>query len=222
MAISPDNHFAITAPVVFDVSDRIYLWDLQKGKPVRTLLPEEGWAGPVGFSVDGKLALCTRLTKKMARLEGRPIGVGPRDRAQYTLWDLAGGQVKVRLEGTILPGWGLLCGAVLLQPAGRQVLAQGRDYHINWWDMTTGKLVRSVRLYPGDWPQGPQWRGQRLPMEVRAFALSPEGGRAAMATGLGNAMGKITIQVWDLAGDKLVRILEDYPALPEIMPIGPG
>jgi WD40 repeat protein len=202
LAVSPDNRWGLSAYSWAVRGCRVVLWDLQKGEPAWTLSGQKGWAGPVAFSPDGKRALSTFTSK-----------VGRRKETRLVVWQLESGKVQQTLAGKEPVRYPRKpsCTAIGFTAGGFQVVARSMDNSVKFWDVGTGKELRSVSVYPGDRPANPNKPrpddDQVEANPIEAFALSTEGNRAvAVVAGNRLAGGHFPgIKVWDLAQDQLLH-----------------
>jgi hypothetical protein len=195
LAISPDKKLALSGGDQIYQESKVQLWNLTTGKLIRTFPGKREWGGPFAFSPDGKLVLLTKA---------KDAG-SDRSETDLILWDVNNGKVVKQLEGQ-------LGGLAAFMPGGKQVIAQGGNHTVKFWNLKTGKVVRSVSVYPGDRTDNKVKPGK--PPEantVEAFALSSRGTRAAAVTGW-HKIGwesTLTVKVWDLAGNKLLATWQD-------------
>jgi WD40 repeat protein len=198
LALAPNNRWALTAGR-FHTSSKgsiVRLWDLTTEKPIRAWHQGDRWGAPVAFSPDGHLFLMAK---------DKNAGFMPVD-TSLVLGQVASGKVVCPLEGKVK-------GMAIFVNGGRQVVGRGQSHTVKFWDIRTGKAVRSVAVYPGDRPPNPQMRGfdkgRGEPNPVEAFALSADGNRAAAAVGM-NVLGEkhewywLAVKVWDLAQEQLL------------------
>jgi WD40 repeat protein len=106
---------------------RLQLWDLARGKPVRTFdRPRgEGSYAALAFSVDGRLALS---------------GGGD---SPARLWEVATGKPVRALVGKGLP---MPVRSAAFSPDGRLALTGGDGQTLKVWDVASGREVRRLRL----------------------------------------------------------------------------
>jgi WD40 repeat protein len=194
LAISADHQFALQGG--FGLGSKVCLCNLKTGKVIRTFPGDDGWAGPLAFSPDGKLALST-----LNKPDGTPYG-----KMRPVLWEVPTGKVVRYLEGEGSwyggAGWNWDSSA-LFTADGKQVFTWATNYSINFWDVQTGRKVRSLFVVLGK-------QKVRAPVdsylpEVNASAFSHDGKWAALLTGRNywdKTDFKIRIRVWDISGKK--------------------
>ena len=199
VAISPDGRFAVSGG--WDATVKV--WDLVKGRLVRTLDDHTQPVEAVSFSPDGKWIAsggldgvvrlwdattgeCSRTLKETAGYMCAPVSFSPDSRLLATgtgaktgvkIWEVAGGRGP-----RVLAGGAKDLQSVCFSPKG-QVLASGHfDSSVEVWDVEQGKQIRTIKAKSG----------------VNAISFSPDG--TLMATGDFDG----ALQIWDCATGRLV------------------
>lgn len=120
LCVSADGRHALAA----ELQSYVLVWDLAEGRPTARLESEHRRAGSVSLSADGGVgAVCAG-------------GV-------VWLWDLAGGELRHLLDGA-----GELTRAAL-SADGRWLLTGGEDKTVRWWQVETGRCVRTFDGHRG-------------------------------------------------------------------------
>ena len=129
LAFSPDGHTLVTG----SSSKSVQLWDTATGRAVRsfTVSKEENSCSGLSFSPDGR-ALA------MAVIDGESIGG---DHA-INLCDPATGEVKMTLRGHPARVF-----APIFSPDGRRLVAAHQFGTVCVWDLSTGRMVLSLRTF---------------------------------------------------------------------------
>jgi len=197
LAMSPDKRLALTSSYSMQQDNRVRLWDLLKGKVIYTFPTEEGWGGPLAFTQDSKLALIIKVG-----FYGDKNRYGQEvQTSRVVLWDPA----KKKIVKVLERGMGK---AMHFLANGKLVVTTGPNYTVQVWETMTGKVLKSISVYPGDRKDV----SQRAAELVSGFDISADGGRAAAVYGK-NQFGekqtrnysKITVKVWDLTKGRLLR-----------------
>jgi WD40 repeat protein len=184
LAVSPDGARGLTGTWSSNrEAHGAKLWDLKAGKVTCSFEGKDGWMGPVAFSPDGRLVVLGRLPEE------------PHD-PHLVLWNLKAEKLAANLQD-----WWATKGLAFTRD-GRRVFAADEEYIVRIWDVGSGKQVKWERVGPGAFGellplqqrQGPT----KEPRAVTAFALSPDGAFALVAT-----HGHLSL--WDVLGSKEVR-----------------
>ena len=182
VAFSPDGRYFLSGGGSAHQPDgTLRLWDFASGRLVSALTGHTGGIEAVAFSPDGRLALAA-------------------DASLLRLWDVERGQLLKFFEGYSNGGSRSSLKQVAFSPDGRWVFAElGKDAtQLGVWDVESGQLVGTIE-------------GGTLP--VSSIAVSPDGNRLFALSSGGQQVyseGKkdSTLQVWDLAGHKLLRTID--------------
>jgi len=205
VAFSQDGRFALSGSL-----DRtLRLWNIAKGKEIRSFSGHTGGVNAVAFSPDGRYALSgsddktLRLwdvaTGKTLRLfsghtdgvssvafspDGRYALSGCHDSTQR-LWNIkTGKQIRLFAEHETI-----LVNSVVFSPDGRFALSGGYGKgNLSLWSVATGKQIRSFGGHTG-----------RVQDQVNSVAFSPDGKFA-----LSGSDDK-TLRLWDVATGKEIR-----------------
>jgi WD40 repeat protein len=208
-ALSPDGKQVLSVSVKFNGInygvEAIKLWDVATGKVLRLLQGSRGWAGPVAFTPNGKQALSGRISNRgKDKKEGRLV-----------LWDVASGETVSALdneyEGGVVDY--KLCATHLIALTVKPTVGS-QDYTVKFWDLASGKVVRSLPLNPG---QKEGKNDNLVSKRVRVFAVTPDGKRALSIAGVNRekwGQHDITVRVWDLVKGKLLHDWQDPTACP--------
>ncbi len=204
LVFSPDGQKALSC----SADGTIRLWEIDTGKPLRTLRGHRGAVQSVVFSRDGRRALSSG------------------NDATVRYWDIDTGEELRRFEGHS----GIVYSAVLACD-DRRVMSCGQDRTLRWWDAATGRQLQllevknsSIRcvavshderqaLSGGDDGIGRVWdletgaESHRLEGhtgQIWHVAMSPDG-----QMGLTAGQDKM-ILMWDLRTGKLVRRFQGH------------
>jgi WD40 repeat protein len=199
LTISPDCRYALTAAPFNSQKGWVRLWDLKAAKVVRAWKVEKGWSGPVAFSPDSKLALAMRTVWTSAGAK-----------THLVLWRVATGEPLRNFIGEddlwIQAGGG--SPQVAFLPGGKRVVARGQDHDVLFYDIKTGKQLRSAPARPAK-VKAKAGTGKVRP-KVCAFALSADGLRAVVIGGKNHSGNlELTVRIWDLAKGKLLKQWRD-------------
>jgi WD40 repeat protein len=243
-AVSPDGKRAVTGAE----DGSVKLWDLAAGGELRELRTAGEPIWRVAFSPSGRLIACGDRGGEIRlwTAEGRPLRrlVGPekeidslaflpserflltaaRD-GRVRLWEVASGKEALLLEKQARPSYFGLIG-VGCTPDGKQATALDREGNLTYWDVGTGKIVRTVEgfgkwpLYSpdgkraltggwnltlwetGSWEEVRTLAGERLEgMAIWRVSLSPDGKRLLSACG-------DTLTLWRLPSLEVARVFE--------------
>jgi WD40 repeat protein len=193
LALSPDKKWALsTSP--------LRLWDLATGKLAHTLAAKEGWGGPVAaFSPDSKFAL----------VMGWKLPTGDQVHTRLALWDVRSGKIVRLLEGAGGPlavfaaAGKQVVEPLLVESRFRQEFVLGENLPINFWDVNTGKVARSMGIRPPrtDFSQRLFFSGDgRLALLTAGFVF--EGPQPRIGTPV---QSSLVLAIWDLDTGRLVR-----------------
>jgi WD40 repeat protein len=205
MAFRPDGRWLASA----GAKRPIKLWDVSKGKLLRTFSGHGAWVLSLAFSPDGSL-----------------LASGSRDRA-IKLWDPATGSLLRTIPNAFFfgpggePGWPPYAAPLAFSRDGSRIVSGSGDGRIRIWDPRTGALKRTLFVPPiatrrppanpktprdpGAWCKTPLFypRGPRRIVfaYVSSLAFSPDGG--CLATGTWDG----AIRLWDFSTGALVHTL---------------
>ncbi|MBX6316777.1 MAG: WD40 repeat domain-containing protein, partial [Isosphaeraceae bacterium] len=213
VAFSPDGQHALTAgggswkvingrrPGGSDFSVR--LWDLRRGRLLRTFTGHTGPVMSVAFAPDGRTAASASRdhtillwsldsSQPPQRLEGAAevfgIAFSPTgDRLlsvswdQATLWDLATGRTIQTLAGHKGPVL-----ALAIAPDGHSAATGGEDRTIRLWSLETGAEIRPLTGHSG---------------RITSLTWSPDGRRLLSAAADG------TIRLWEIETGRAITRL---------------
>jgi WD40 repeat protein/tRNA A-37 threonylcarbamoyl transferase component Bud32 len=186
----------------------VKLWDVRRGKLLRTLTGQRGNVESVAFSRDGGMiaisseddmgydtvrlwnAQTGKLLRTLKESTG-PVALSPNGELLAThveysdlqVWDVRTGKLLRTLKGAV---------SVAFSPNGK-LLATGEGTYIQVWDVRTGKLLRTLK---GD-AYGPR----------KSVAFSPDGKMLAAALEVWEGQYG-TGELWDVRTGKLLRTLE--------------
>ena len=130
VAFTSDSRYLLSS------SDQLRFWDLENGRKVRTLDPDEEGADPVAIMPGGKYAIS-----------------GTYFDSYIKIWDLNSGKVLHTLEGHEKE-----IDHLLFTPDNRNIISSSLDHTLKMWDFETGeelrtftgheKLIRDVLITP--------------------------------------------------------------------------
>jgi WD40 repeat protein len=122
LAVSPDGKYALTG-----LADHtLKLWDIARGKELRTFTGQTGPINSVAFSPDGKL------------------GLSASEDATLRLWDLETGQ-QVR----IFTGHKGPVNAAAFSPNGKYIISGSEDQTLILWDAISGEALVTLTGHTG-------------------------------------------------------------------------
>jgi WD40 repeat protein len=146
----------------------LHLWETATGQEVRRFPGHTTWVASLVISPDGKLALSgagdgtarlwdletgvelLKAETKQVRVRVRFAPDGKRfltfsdvPGGVFRLWDVA---TRREIHSWVPPGVGVFDVGCAFLPDGKQVVAVGNDRTVHWWDVGTGKEVRSLKL----------------------------------------------------------------------------
>ncbi len=206
VAIGPDGRTALTG----GVAGALTIWDLTRGKMVRTFTGHSGAVVSLAIAPDGRTALSGSWDKTLKLWESATgkelrtftghsdavtsVAVAPDGLTVLSAsfdrtlkqWDLASGKELRALKGHL----GMVF-AVAIAPDGRTALSGSADNTLKLWVLATGKELRTFTGHSSS---------------VRSVAIAPDG-RKALSGSLDN-----TLRLWDLASGKELRIITGFSA----------
>lgn len=212
LAVSPDGR--LVAALDRNVGDGrhvVRLWDLEKGRELRTFKGHQFNATCVAFSPDGRLVASggARRGTKGGRVriwdpktlreaasfdlkgdvamvafspDGKRIVAAARGDKTVRLWDIKAAKELRRFEGHRAE-----VTSVAMSPDGRFVLSGSSDMTLRLWDTGTGKELRRLEEHASG---------------ISSVAFSPDGRRILVASDK-------AIRLWDAATGKVVRWWDD-------------
>ena len=227
IAISPDGRLALSAGQFAHIT----LWNLETGEIVHRMSDERPPSPGLAFTPDGSRA----LTSRCAQFDMTEGCIG----GEFTLWDVATGDVIRTFSGHQRNTWGLD-----ISPDGQRVLTTSCDRDIILWDLNTGEPLRTLSGHDGcvldvafspdgrlavsggnvaptllfwDVETGqvihsPEGHGHRM---VRGVAFSPDGTQALSASDDG------TLILWDVATGQPVRVFSGHTNVVHSVDFGP-
>lgn len=166
ISFSPDGRYLASGD-----SDSVYiLWDLKTWQPAKTWRPEdEGWAGAVRFSPDGKtlsaggrggLHLWGVDSDAFDRqISAAPGNVGFTPDGQFVLgisrnalvyWDVRTGNEADRIEGRDIEGGDRPLSGMVVSPDGKLLVATNADHMMTLWDIARRTVVSYLAATPGE------------------------------------------------------------------------
>jgi WD40 repeat protein len=188
VAFSPDGKYLITG--VFDGT--VKLWEVKTGRILKSLSGATGSNVAVDFSPDGKTiaAADNRNTITLWDLvtgrEIKKITVQSFNKSNSPLLNLLN-EAEIGKRGGSAPQKSI--NSLLFSPDGHFLTGAGNDGKINFWDISSGKLTKTLA-------------GQTAP--VSSLALSPD------STQLAAGSYDKTVKLWDLKTGVLSRSLAGH------------
>jgi len=199
VALTPDGHLALTG------GKNAKLWQIDRGRCLRTLRGHAGFVASVALTPDGRLAL-----------------TGGRD-GTARLWELANGRRLCTLEGEAK-----VVNAVALTVDGRLALTGGSDGTAWLWELASGRCLRTLEGHTGSVESVALTADGQLALtggwgsnlwelssgrclrtlgghaeSVRSVALTPDGRLALIAGGPRSTL-------WEVASGRCLRTLEGH------------
>src|SRR5262245_55962068 len=125
IAVSKDGKRVLTG----GMDNIVYLWDVNKEKPLQKMTGHTSWAWQVGFSPDEKKAISSGGMDKTLRL-----------------WDLSNGDELKKFEGHTARAYG-----AAFAPDGKHVASGGAgdDCTVRLWDVKEAKEVKKLTGHTG-------------------------------------------------------------------------
>jgi WD40 repeat protein/serine/threonine protein kinase len=131
LAFSPDSHELATVSmgkyresVTADVGE-VHLWDVETGRPLRTLIAQDKMFARVAYSADGRWLAAS--------------GAETLQKGNLHIWDRATGKQVQRVAGQ--EGGIFAC---QFSPDGKRIFTAGTDMRINIIDVQTGRLLLAL------------------------------------------------------------------------------
>jgi WD40 repeat protein len=180
LAFSPDGKTLATSGI------DLWLWDLKTEKP-RALCKECVLFQALAFDPKGKLLFASVHP-----------GEAPRWTPYFTIWDTDAGKPAFRHEGSVRHEFTTLA----FSPDGKTLATGGRAFPVRFWDVSTGKNIKTFEDRPGS--LGP-------------LAFSPDG--KVLACGFRLMEGendanplRHAVRLYDTATGKVLATLTGNPA----------
>jgi WD40 repeat protein/uncharacterized caspase-like protein len=168
----------------------IKLWDVQSGKLIKALDSQTGLIQSVVFSPDGKLLASGNYDKTIK------------------LWDVQTGKLirsLLKMKPKVIDSY-QGCEQLAFNSDGSVLAAAGlmfgEEKTVTLWDVTKGKVLRSLKAFPG---QKLDWSFYNR-FGFNSLAFNPSGN--SVATGASD--GKI--RIWEVKSGQLVRAIDAGPA----------
>jgi WD40 repeat protein/tRNA A-37 threonylcarbamoyl transferase component Bud32/tetratricopeptide (TPR) repeat protein len=206
LAYSPDGRLLVSA----GYDRRVCLWDLGRGKRLRTLRGHKGWVGQVAFNSRGRLLASAsddgtvrvwqpsggRLVRELLPRFGwaRCVAFSPDDRllaaggrgGTVKLWDTATWR-----EVRVLRGHIDLVQGVAFSPDGRLLASAGVDRVVRLWDPHRGTETRALGGHAN---------------QISHVAFSPDGQTLATAS------EDTTVKLWETTTGREIRTFQGHTA----------
>jgi WD40 repeat protein len=187
----------------------VYLWDLKRGKRIQTFEAgsENRWSLRYRFSPDGKRVLV------IGGSEGAP--------AAARLFDASTGKRLATFTASCFPVWRREGDAAVFSPDGTRLLTWGKGRRVDLWDVEHGRLLHTFGRGEYLSAQFHQGGTQVLTMGEPVRLWDAKTGKAVARYGDGYAtftrdgsrllirdVWKNRVEVWDVKGQKRVRVFE--------------
>ncbi len=190
VAISPDGGVLATGGRTGRNSDPVVLWDLKTGNKLRSLSGSMYQVFGLAFSPNGKLLVAVSCGNS---------GFSPPKSARpeiIRLWDVETGKLQ-ELDGHTGGATSLA-----FSPDGKMLATGGHDGTLIWWDSTTRKQLRKIKLVE-DVYYHPK-RNRIGSGGIQALAFAPNGKTIASANHDG------TVRLFDAATGKQDQLLRGH------------